>query len=104
MTDVRTRPQTKKEKKTQEEFIDIITRLQSWMEDEFYDLQIPSKVAIMGTFNELSFNVTDHVSSLLMELDKEIKADNDKLSNEDFAKVKAYAESLHRKKQGKQDD
>ena len=104
MTDVRTRPQTKREKKTQEEFIDIITRLQSWMEDEFYDLQIPSKVAIMGTFNELSFNVTDHVSSLLMELDKEIKADNDKLSNEDFAKVKAYAESLHRKKQGKQDD
>mgnify|MGYP003112599205 FL=1 len=104
MTDVRTRPQTKKEKETQAEFLDIITRLQGWMENEFYDLQIPSKVAIMGTFNELSFNVTDHVSSLLMELDKEIKADNDKLSNEDFAKVKAYAESLHRKKQGKQDD
>ena len=104
MTDVRTRPQTKREKKTQEEFIDIITRLQSWMENEFYDLQIPSKVAIMGTFNELSFNVTDHVSSLLMELDKEIKADNDKLSNEDFAKVKAYAESLHRKKQGKKEN
>jgi hypothetical protein len=104
MTDVRTRPQTKKEKETQAEFLDIITRLQGWMENEFYDLQIPSKVAIMGTFNELSFNVTDHVSSLLMELDKEIKADNDKLSNEDFAKVKAYAESLHRKKQGRQDD
>ena len=104
MTDVRTRPQTKKEKETQAEFLDIITRLQGWMENEFYDLQIPSKVAIMGTFNELSFNVTDHVSSLLMKLDKEIKADNDKLSNEDFAKVKAYAESLHRKKQGKQDD
>ena len=104
MTDVRTRPQTQREKKSQDEFIDAITRLQSWMEDEFYDLQIPSKVAIMGTFNELSFNVTDHVSSLLMELDKEIKADNDKLSNEDFAKVKAYAESLHRKKQGKKEN
>ena len=104
MTDVRTRPQTKKEKKTQETFFRIINELQEWMEEEFLDLQIPSKVAIMGTFNELSFNVTDHVAQLLMELDKEIKADNDKLSNEDFAKVKAYAESLHRKKQGKQDD
>jgi hypothetical protein len=104
MTDVRTRPQTKREKESQEEFIDIITRLQAWMDREFLDCQIPSKVAIMGTFNELSYNVTDHVSQLLMELDKEIKADNDKLSNEDFAKVKAYAESLHRKKQGKQDD
>jgi len=104
MTDVRTRPQTKRERKSQEEFIDIITRLQKWMEDQFLDCQIPSKVAIMGCLNELSFNITDHVSSLLMELDKEIKADNDKLSNEDFAKVKAYAESLHRKKQGKQDD
>ena len=58
----------------------------------------------MGLLNELSSNVTDHVAQLLTELDKEIKADNDKLSNEDFAKVKAYAESLHRKKQGKQDD
>ena len=104
MTDIRTRPQTKREKKSQEEVIDIITRLQAWMEDEFLDCQIPSKVSIMGLLNELSFNVTDHVAQLLMELDKEIKADNDKLSNEDFAKVKAYAESLHRKKQGKQDD
>tara|TARA_A100001234_G_scaffold219417_1_gene230174 strand:+ start:436 stop:750 length:315 start_codon:yes stop_codon:yes gene_type:complete len=104
MTDIRTRPQTKREKKSQERFIRIITELQEWMDEEFLDCQIPSKVAIMGTFNELSFNVTDHVAQLLMELDKEIKADNDKLSNEDFAKVKAYAESLHRKKQGKQDD
>ena len=104
MTDVRTRPQTKREKKSQDEFIDAITRLQSWMEDEFLDCQIPSKVSIMGLLNELSSNVTNHVAQLLTELDKEIKADNDKLSNEDFAKVKAYAESLHRKKQGKQDD
>ena len=37
-------------------------------------------------------------------LDKEIKEDNDKLSDEDFAKVKAYAESLHRKKQGKKEN
>ena len=74
------------------------------MEDEFLDCQIPSKVSIMGLLNELSSNVTNHVAQLLTELDKEIKADNDKLSNEDFAKVKAYAESLHRKKQGKQDD
>ena len=104
MTDIRTRPQTKREKKSQETFIRVIKELQEWMEDEFLDLQIPSKVAIMGTFNELSFNVTDHVAELLLELDQEIKADNDKLSNEDFAKVKAYAESLHRKKQGRQDD
>ncbi len=74
------------------------------MEDEFLDCQIPSKVSIMVLLNELSSNVTNHVAQLLTELDKEIKADNDKLSNEDFAKVKAYAESLHRKKQGKQDD
>ena len=104
MTDVRTRPQTKREKKSQDEFIDIITRLQGWMEEEFLDCQIPSKVSIMGLLNELSSNVTNHVAQLLTELDKEIKADNDKLSDEDFAKVKAYAESLHRKKQGKQDD
>ena len=104
MTDVRTRPQTEDEKEVQEGITKIMTDLQKWMDENFTDLQIPSKVALMGAFNELSFNVTDHVSSLLMELDKEIKADNDKLSNEDFAKVKAYAESLHRKKQGKLDD
>tara|TARA_Y100000289_G_C3791255_1_gene84178 strand:+ start:133 stop:447 length:315 start_codon:yes stop_codon:yes gene_type:complete len=104
MTDVRTRPQTEDEKEVQESITEIMTNLQKWMDEHFTDLQIPSKVALMGAFNELSFNVTEHVSSLLMELDKEIKADNDKLSNEDFAKVKAYAESLHRKKQGKQDD
>ena len=104
MTDVRSRPQTKREKKSQEEFIDIITRLQGWMDKEFLDCKIPSKVAIMGTFNELSFNVTEHVTKLLMELDKEVREDEERLSDEDFAKVKAYAESLHRKKQGKQDD
>ena len=104
MTDVLTRPQTKEEKQVQDKISQIIIDLQSWIDKNFIDLQIPSKVALMGVFNALSFNVTDHVSSLLMELDKEIKADNDKLSNEDFDKVKAYAESLHRKKQGKQDD
>jgi hypothetical protein len=103
MTDVRSRPQTEDEKEVQEGITKIMTDLQKWMDENFTDLQIPSKVALMGAFNELSFNVTDHVSSLLMELDKEIKADNDKLSNEDFAKVKAYAESLHRNKQGNLD-
>jgi len=104
MTDIRNRPQTEDEKEVQEGITKIMTDLQKWMDENFTDLQIPSKVALMGAFNELSFNVTEHVSNLLMELDKEIKADNDKLSNEDFAKVKAYAESLHRQKQGKLDD
>jgi len=104
MTDIRNRPQTEDEKKVQEGITKIMTDLQEWMNEHFTDLQIPSKVALMGAFSELSQNTTDHVVNLLLSLDKEIKEDNDKLSDEDFAKVKAYAESLHRKKQGKKEN
>ena len=104
MTDVRTRPQTKEEKEVQDKMSKIMIDLQKWMDENFVDLQIPSKVALMGAFSELSHNTTEHVVNLLLSLDKEIKEDNDKLSDEDFAKVKAYAESLHRKKQGKKEN
>ena len=104
MTDIRNRPQTEDEKEVQEGITKIMTDLQEWMNELFTDLQIPSKVALMGAFSELSQNTTDHVVNLLLSLDKEIKEDNDKLSDEDFAKVKAYAESLHRKKQGKKEN
>jgi len=104
MTDIRNRPQTEDEKEVQEGITKIMTGLQEWMNEHFTDLQIPSKVALMGAFSELSQNTTDHVVNLLLSLDKEIKEDNDKLSDEDFAKVKAYAESLHRKKQGKKEN
>ena len=104
MTNVRSRPQTKEEKKSQDTFLDIMKRLQTWMGGEFESCHIASQIAIMGTFNELSYNVTEHVSRTLMELDKEVRKDEEILSEEDFAKVKAYAESLHRKKQGKLDD
>tara|TARA_R100001460_G_scaffold14189_1_gene31913 strand:+ start:235 stop:549 length:315 start_codon:yes stop_codon:yes gene_type:complete len=104
MTDIRNRPQTEDEKEVQEGITKIMTDLQEWMNEHFTDLQIPSKVALMGAFSELSQNTTDHVVNLLLSLDKEIKEDNDKLSDEDFAKVKAYAESLHRKKQGKKEN
>tara|TARA_R100001460_G_scaffold625_2_gene2950 strand:+ start:594 stop:896 length:303 start_codon:yes stop_codon:yes gene_type:complete len=98
------RPQTKREKNAQERLLKIIKDLQAWMGEEFDSCHIASKIAISGTFNELSYNVTDHVTKQLMELDKEVQEDEESLSEEDFAKVKAYAESLHRKKQGKQDD
>jgi epoxyqueuosine reductase QueG len=104
MTDIRNRPQTEDEKEVQESITKIMTDLQEWMDEHFVDLQIPSKVALMGAFSELSQNTTEHVVKLLLSLDKEIKEDNDKLSDEDFAKVKAYAESLHRKKQGKKEN
>ena len=104
MTDIRNRPQTEDEKEVQEGITKIMTDLQKWMSEHFTDLQIPSKVALMGAFSELSQNTTDHVVNLLLSIDKEIKEDNDKLSDEDFAKVKAYAESLHRKKQGKKEN
>tara|TARA_R100001510_G_C7604660_1_gene170200 strand:+ start:664 stop:966 length:303 start_codon:yes stop_codon:yes gene_type:complete len=98
------RPQTKNEINSQERLLKVINDLKNWMDDEFDSCHIPSKVAIMQTFNELSYNVTDHVCQLLLSLDKEIREDEEKLSNEDFAKVKAYAESLHRKKQGKKNN
>ena len=104
MTNMRNRPQTKEEKTSQKTFLRIVKELQSWMSEEFESCHIASQVAIMGTFNELSFNVTEHVSRTLMELDKEVRKDEEILSEEDFAKVKAYAESLHRKKRGKLDD
>ena len=98
------RPQTKREKNAQERLLKIIKDLQAWMSEEFDSCHIASQIAIGGTFNELSYNVTDHVTRKLMELDKEVQEDEESLSEEDFAKVKAYAESLHRKKQGKLDD
>jgi hypothetical protein len=98
------RPQTKSEKNAQDRLLKLVKGLQTWMREEFESCHIVSQIAIMGTFNELAYNVTDHVSKTLMELDKEVQEDEERLSEEDFAKVKAYAESLHRKKQGKQDD
>ena len=99
-----TRPQTKSEKNAQDRLLKLVKGIQTWMSKEFDSCHISSQIAIMGTFNELSYNVVDHVTSKLMELDKEVQRDESVLSEEDFAKVKAYAESLHRKKQGKQDD
>ena len=99
-----TRPQTKSEKNAQDKLLKLVKGLQTWMREEFESCHIASQIAIMGTFNELSSNVTKHVCEYLMELDKEVREDEGKLSDEDFAKVRAYAESLHRKKQGKQDD
>ena len=99
-----TRPQTKSEKKAQDELLKLVKGVQTWLSEEFESCHIASQIAIAGTFNELSYNVTDHVIRKLMELDKEVQEDEERLSKEDFAKVKAYAESLHRKKQGKLDD
>jgi len=98
------RPQTKSEKNAQDRLLKLVKGLQTWMSEEFESCHISSQIAISGTFNELAYNVTDHVTKKLMELDKEVREDEERLSDEDFAKVKAYAESLHRKKQGKQDD
>ena len=99
-----TRKQTKEEEKVQKNITKIMTDLQEWMGEHFLELEIPSKVALMGAFSELSQNTTDHVVKLLLSLDKEVREDEEKLSSEDFAKVKAYAESLHRKKQGKKEN
>jgi len=99
-----TRKQTKEEEKVQKSITKIMTDLQEWMSEHFLELEIPSKVALMGAFSELSQNTTEHVVKLLLSLDKEVREDEEKLSNEDFAKVKAYAESLHRKKQGKKNN
>jgi lactate dehydrogenase-like 2-hydroxyacid dehydrogenase len=99
-----TRPQTKKEKNAQDRLLKLVKGLQTWMSEEFDSCHIASQIAIMGTFNELSQNTTEHVVKLLLSLDKEVREDEEKLSSEDFAKVKAYAESLHRKKQGKKEN